>query len=741
MGNRSNINLVGNTTEGQNVGSGDGVYKGKNVGNILQYKSLSVTGTTMVITTDAENIYFSANTGGAGDSIGWSTSGTTGSTVVGCETPSYTTSLLYHTILGTCAGKGGIAIGNKALENHSGSPITNIAIGNSAINTSTGTNHSTAIGHCSLAALSSGGQHVAVGNSALRKATAAYDNVAIGLSTLCDNLSGGQNTAVGSQTLGKATGGHNSVLGGYAMQALTTGVGNVAMGYQVGHLNSTGCYNVLLGYRAGYTETTSNKLHIANDSGCTLICGDFTGKTVTIDNKLITTDFQMTNGAAAGCFLCSDASGNASWATGGGGGGTIDGAVNGVSLSTGGNEVKLGGNLTGATTINVNATCLLSVCSTGGNDLRFYVGNVIYGCYNSGSNIGSRFCMDQQSRTTLGYCLSSNFYGFFNCGSTCAELKRYAGVNDCSYVKLTSAGLTLSSTDAIYVNGLTGKTSETSVLYLNSAGFLTTGTTAGGGGLSASDNGLCDNGTTVGLGGTLANDTDISGDDHTHSISMSPLNFTLSAGTNINLCTYFGSSSINLNANSGVIDMCGCSSRMVIGAYGILPAGIYLPTLPEKTSETNVVYIDGDGQLLSGATAGGGSPGGATTNVQFNHNDSFSGTSAFTFTGSHVGVTGTITSSGDMTATDFVLSSDESLKTCICQYIPTPIDVSYREYEFCNKPGNQRYGVIAQELNQTQPELVRCDNDGVMSVSYIDLLVREVAYLKNKVEELEKKIG
>jgi len=69
MGNRSNINLVGNTTQGQNVGIGTDIFKGKNVGNTLQYKTLSVTGTTMVITSDADNIYFSANTGGGGGSV------------------------------------------------------------------------------------------------------------------------------------------------------------------------------------------------------------------------------------------------------------------------------------------------------------------------------------------------------------------------------------------------------------------------------------------------------------------------------------------------------------------------------------------------------------------------------------------------------------------------------------------------------------------------------------------------
>jgi len=70
MADRSNINLVGNTTFGQNVGTGEGVYKGKNLGNILQYKSLQVTGTTMSITSDANNIYFSAATSGGGGITG-----------------------------------------------------------------------------------------------------------------------------------------------------------------------------------------------------------------------------------------------------------------------------------------------------------------------------------------------------------------------------------------------------------------------------------------------------------------------------------------------------------------------------------------------------------------------------------------------------------------------------------------------------------------------------------------------
>jgi len=632
MGNRSNINLVGNTTEGQNVGSGDGVYKGKNVGNTLQYKTLSVTGTTMVISTDDDNIYFSANTGG-------------------------------------------------------------------------------------------------------------------------------------------------------------------------------------------------------------------------------------------------------------GGGGTITGAANGLSLTGGGSEVALGGTLTGNTLLNVNNTNPIRICATGGDDLLFCVGQSIYGCYNSGSNIGSRFCMDQQSRTTLGYCLSTNFYGFENCSASCTQFKRFAGVNDCSYVQLDSGGLSLFSTDAITINGLTGKTSETAVLYINDAGQITSGASGGGGsssGFTISNNGLCDNGTTtVGLGGTLANDTDISGDDYTHSLSMSPLNFTLSGGSNINLCTYFGSSTIGVLAESGVVNICGCLSSMIVGANGFSGNGIfgdglkvelsggshslgmsnsgtYLRNLDAKTSETNVVYIDATGKLASGATSGGasywdrvgtciipatadddvrldcnayitwsgtttcvtafnssGTPGadyfcikrgvtcissGPTDQVtvytqgylnlrsssaavalypsgsiitQCNHQNmcflggpSADGTKAgdacicggqssstgnggtvYLKGGTSVGgadgiicIVGATTATNDITATDFVLSSDESLKTNICSYSPTQLDVNYVQYEFCNKPGCPRYGVIAQELKTSVPEVVRCDCDGIMSVSYIDLLVREVASLKCRVCELEKRL-
>ena len=83
--------------------------------------------------------------------------------------------------------------------------------------------------------------------------------------------------------------------------------------------------------------------------------------------------------------------------------------------------------------------------------------------------------------------------------------------------------------------------------------------------------------------------------------------------------------------------------------------------------------------------------------------------------------------------------SDARLKTKIQPISLDPVEAAYKEFEMIDTPGIKRYGVIAQELIKTNPELVRCE-EGIYSVNYIDLLIKEIAILKAKVEELEKKI-
>lgn len=91
---------------------------------------------------------------------------------------------------------------------------------------------------------------------------------------------------------------------------------------------------------------------------------------------------------------------------------------------------------------------------------------------------------------------------------------------------------------------------------------------------------------------------------------------------------------------------------------------------------------------------------------------------------------------GNITATNFELSSDLRGKDVL-----ETIGGSDIEYiKFKNKESDQvRYGVAAQQVQEILPELVNEGVDGQLKVSYIDLLIRQLAKLEKEVEELKSK--
>ena len=99
--------------------------------------------------------------------------------------------------------------------------------------------------------------------------------------------------------------------------------------------------------------------------------------------------------------------------------------------------------------------------------------------------------------------------------------------------------------------------------------------------------------------------------------------------------------------------------------------------------------------------------------------------------------TGLKTFVNDVTATNFLLSSDIRLKNNIKPLNVEPVDVNYYEYNLKSDPSQKRYGVIAQELEENHPELVNTNEVGMKSVSYIDLLLKKVAYLEQEVSSLK----
>ena len=96
---------------------------------------------------------------------------------------------------------------------------------------------------------------------------------------------------------------------------------------------------------------------------------------------------------------------------------------------------------------------------------------------------------------------------------------------------------------------------------------------------------------------------------------------------------------------------------------------------------------------------------------------------------------GNVTIQGTTTATNFILSSDERLKENIEKACDNRIKADWKTFELKTDKGQKRYGVIAQELEKTNPEFVREDTQGFKSVAYIDLLIAKIAELEARLEK------
>ena len=111
-------------------------------------------------------------------------------------------------------------------------------------------------------------------------------------------------------------------------------------------------------------------------------------------------------------------------------------------------------------------------------------------------------------------------------------------------------------------------------------------------------------------------------------------------------------------------------------------------------------------------------------------------------------INGATTHNSTVTATNFILSSDRTLKTNIQLLDSTrPVTTPYVEFELLTDLGQKRVGVIAQDLEIEHPEFVRTDDKGIKSVAYIDLHSKEISDLKyqlkammERIMELERKL-
>lgn len=140
-------------------------------------------------------------------------------------------------------------------------------------------------------------------------------------------------------------------------------------------------------------------------------------------------------------------------------------------------------------------------------------------------------------------------------------------------------------------------------------------------------------------------------------------------------------------------------------------------------------YIAGDSSDLSFYNSGS-----LTLNIDSNNRVKIgAGSASYTFD-----VTGTGRFTSTVRATNFILSSDERLKTKIKDLEPTKINVDWKSFEMKEEEGDYRTGVIAQDLEKSHPEFVDEDEEGFKSVKYIDLLIAKISELESRLAKLEK---
>jgi hypothetical protein len=179
------------------------------------------------------------------------------------------------------SGGNNVAIGFESLYNNT-SASNNTAIGYQAgYNNTTGT-YMTAVGHLALYKMGTTNRNTGIGNEAGRWVEGYYNtyvgaeagkgangtntassNVAVGTQALQSVTSGNNNVAIGAWTGGtpaamavNTTGNKNIGIGSGALGTNTTGAVLTAVGYQALYSNTTASDNEAFGYRAMYSSTT-----------------------------------------------------------------------------------------------------------------------------------------------------------------------------------------------------------------------------------------------------------------------------------------------------------------------------------------------------------------------------------------------------------------------------------------------------------------------------------------------------
>jgi hypothetical protein len=195
-----------------------------------------------------------------------STNTAVGVSALGANTTGTTNTAIGHTALqNNTTGVSNTAIGAATLTTIS-TANANTAVGWGALRYNTTANGNTAVGSGALQYNTTGNGNTAVGNAALQSNVTGVNNTALGTNVLADNV-GNNNIGVGTNALRLNTSGSSNIAIGYtALENNGLGQGNIAIGDTAGNLITTGSYNTIIGKYTG-EESLSNNIVLADGEG------------------------------------------------------------------------------------------------------------------------------------------------------------------------------------------------------------------------------------------------------------------------------------------------------------------------------------------------------------------------------------------------------------------------------------------------------------------------------------------
>ena len=153
-------------------------------------------------------------------------------------------------------------------------PLTNTAIGDSALFGNVSGYYNTAAGEYALNSNTSGSYNVAGGFSALNSNTTGSGNTATGSSALFSNSTGGTNCAYGDGALSRSTtASNNTGVGFNSLSNNTTGGSNIALGDSAGINLTIGSNNIDIGNKGVAGEANTIRIGKKGTQTTTVIAG------------------------------------------------------------------------------------------------------------------------------------------------------------------------------------------------------------------------------------------------------------------------------------------------------------------------------------------------------------------------------------------------------------------------------------------------------------------------------------